>query len=67
MELGNWNHDSRVGVLKTYMSVLSITNFEMCVDVEYHQEFPQTLHITPNLKQIYLNGASREVLEGNSW
>jgi len=49
-------------------SVLSITNLKTRMDVEYHQEFPQTLHITHNLKwSCHLNGASCEVVEGNSW
>lgn len=61
-----WNHDSRVRVLDTYMSA-EYHQFEMHMDVECHQVFPQTLRITHNLEMSYLNGASCEVFEGNSW
>ena len=47
--------------------LFSITNFSQ-MRVEYHQEFPQTLHIVPKTpKGSNMNGNSREVLEGNSW
>jgi len=47
--------------------LFSITNFSQ-MHVEYHQEFPQTLHIVPNnTPKGNMNGTSREVLEGNSW